>query len=525
MKKIILYSIVLLAVPLLWIGCKKSNYPGGVVSPYIPLFDLRSLYKGSDVTLGPDNMFGGNSISVVVISDHSGKNLPSGLLIVQDRRRLNELRGIQIPLGSEANKYVSGDSILINVEGAILKRVDGNLQITNVNPGAIKKVASNVKIVPNAVSSSVIFANPDKYESTLLSIVKGTYNPQLLPTDVISGDKMLNDGFDDIKLHTEASASFAGKIPPVMGNYLAIMMNKVSADGNVVPELRLRTDKDIFTLSSTIEIPAFIISGWIADPKGTDANNEYIQFLATRDINFAVTPFSVVTTNNAGASTPIGNPTNGWATGGLRTYKFNLTFGTVSKGQFFYVGGGNKLINSTGSTSIASSKWIRSFNYSTADGDGFGTKTTNLLANSGNAYGVAAFEGTSVTADSRPIDVLFISSGGSLFSAGPPAVGYRIGNTDLYDVIEPLTQVAQPFYRQGNNTKFFAYHPDASTISDQGYYYKFGGIYSVTLGKWIKARTVTHFLLTKTSQLNEIEGIFPEASATNPDGVPATTLK
>jgi len=522
MKKIILYSILLFTVPFIWSGCKKSNYPGGTISPNIGLFDLRNLYKGSDVTLSTDNMFGSTSISAVVISDHSGKNLPAGILFVQDRRRLNELRGIQIPLAEAAN-YVAGDSVMINVEGAVLKRVNGNLQITNVSASAIKKVASNVKIIPNRVPSSAILANPDKYESTLLSIVKGTYNPQLAPTDVLSGDKALNDGFDDITLHTEATATFANTIPPISGNYLGIIVNKVGTDGKVVPQHRLRTASDIVTLSSVVEIPAFVISGFIADPMGTDANNEYIQFLATKDINFAVTPFSVVTTNNAGASTPVGNPTNGWATGDIRTYKFNLTTGTVAKGQFFYVGGANKLINSTGSTSIASSKWIRSFNYSTTNGDGFGTKTTNLLANSGNAYGIAAFAGTTVDASTRPIDVVFVSSGGSLFSAGPPAVGYRIGNTDLYDVIDPITLASQPFYRQGTNTLFFAYHPNA--VADQGYYYKLGGIYSVTLGKWVKARTSTNFLLTKTSQLNEIEGVYPAPTADNPDGVPSTTLK
>src|SRR5690606_33927054 len=125
------------------------------------------------------------------------------------------------------------------------------------------------------------------------------------------------------------------------------------------------------------------------DPTSTDANYEYIQLMATKDLDFSVTPFAIVTTNNAGANTPTGYPVDGWATGGLRTYKIDLTSGTVTKGEYFYVGA-NKNIWGSGSTDMSSSKWFQKM-YATDDGDGFGTKTTNLLANSGNAAGIAVF--------------------------------------------------------------------------------------------------------------------------------------
>ena len=259
---------------------------------------------------------------------------------------------------------------------------------------------------------------------------------------------------------------------------------------------------------------------FINDVSGTDANYEYIQLLATQDIDFSKTPFSVVTTNNAGATTTTGVPLNGWATGDLKTYKFNLTSGTVSKGEFFYVGGSTKTINGSSSTSMANSKWIRGFNYSTTDGDGFGTKTSNLLANSGNAFGMALFEGTNVTKDTQPIDAIFVSTGGSLFSAGPPAAGYRIADNDFYDAINPITLVPQPYNRQGSNTLAFTY----TTPADQGFYYKLGGVYDARLGRWTLARTQSIIQLTKTSALTEIEGEFP---VTTPDkaGVKPTTLK
>jgi len=500
MKKILLYTFLLFSAAFIG-SCKKGNYPGGMVSPYIGLYDLRNLYRGADVMLNTENMLGSNKITGIVVSDHSGGNMPAGLLVLQDKRRLSELRGISIPIGSDAAKYMPGDSVIVNVEGGVLKRVNGTLQITNVPSSAVTRVSSGKTIPANRVPGNLILANPDKYESTLVAIVKGGFDPLPAPTDILSGDKILNDGFGNLNLHTEATANFASKQLPVMANYYGIIFNKPGPGGQLIPQQRPRTGDDVVVLSSEIEIAPIIITGFISDVKGGDGNYEYIQLMATKDINFAVTPYSVVVTNNANASTPTGYPANGWATGGMRTFKFNLSSGTAAKGTFFYVGGAGKTINGSGSTSMSTSNWIRAFNYTTTDGDGFGTKTSGLFANSGNASGLAVFSGTNITAASKPIDVLFVASGGSLFTAGPPAMGYRITNTDFYDVTNPITLQNQPFYANGSNTLCLAY-----TTADIGYFYVLGGVYNASLGRWIKARTQTNVLLSKTSVLSEIEG-------------------
>jgi len=109
MKKAFLYITCLLAVGF-FAGCEKEgNYPGGTPSSFIAMLDLRDLHKGENVTLTKDNMFGANKIAGLVVSDHSGKNVPAGLLVVQDSRRLGQLRGISISLGSDAAIYKPGD--------------------------------------------------------------------------------------------------------------------------------------------------------------------------------------------------------------------------------------------------------------------------------------------------------------------------------------------------------------------------------------------------------------------------------
>lgn len=507
MKKIIYNSLLVISAALLWAGCNKfeTNYDGGIPSVFISNFDLRKLYKGSDVTLNATLMKGATSVKGLVTSDHSGKNLPSGLLILQNHRingalATDSIRGIAINIGADAAKYVPGDSVHVKIDGAVLSRVDGILQVTGVSAANVTKIASGKPVSAPRVPSSFVLNDPARYESTLITIVKGTFNPTLAAGDVLSGDKKLNDGFENITLHTEATATFANVKPPYLGNYAGIVFNKTNANGTTTPQVRMRTAADYVALSSVVEIPSMVFTGFASDVAGGDAPYEYMQFKATRDINFAVTPFSVVTTNNAGATIPTGFPANGWATGQAKTFKFNLTSGTVAKGEFFYVGGSGKLIDGPGSTDISSSKWIRAFNYSTTAGDGFGTATSGLLANSGNAFGMAIFEGTTVTVDTAPIDAIFVGSGGALYDPTPPAKGYRIPNSDLYDKVDPITLIPQPFYRQGSNTINFIYN-----TADLGYFYKLGGVYDTNLGKWTKARTQSNHLMTKSSSIAELE--------------------
>lgn len=490
MNNFIKYScfLVLMAVGV-WSCEEDKTYPGGVLSDYISMLDLRDIYKGKDVVLTEANMAGATYIAGLVVSDHSGGNLPAGLLVVQDNRRLGLIRGISLQIGAAADTYFPGDSVVISVEGKTLTRIDGILQITGVTPADIKKVASNKPIPIYRVNSNLMLQFPDRYESVQAVIVKGGFNPLPAKTDQFKGEWKLNDGFGNITLHTEAGAQFADSVLPVMANYYGIMFNKIGADGKQRPEFRFCKSSDYRVLSSEIEIQSILITGIATDVKGGDGNYEYVQMMATRDIDFSVTPYSIVTTNNAGASNPTGFPTQGWATGNMRTYKINMTSGVAKQGTYFYVGGTGKRINGDKSKSIAESNWIRAYDYVNLAGEGFGAKTGGWFANSGNATGVAVFEGTTVTKDTKPVDVIFISGGGSLFQASPE-YGYRITNNDWYDVLNPITLASQPYYRAGTNTLFLSYN-----TADLGYFYVLGGEYTLSLGRWTKARTQMNYLM------------------------------
>ncbi|MFC3563372.1 DUF5689 domain-containing protein [Pedobacter jamesrossensis] len=491
MKKIIFYISALVVICSTWMSCKRdTDYVGVTVSPYISNFDLRKLFKGADLLLNEENLGGANFIKGIVVSNQTGGNVPAGLLLVQNSRiagnGIDSLRGIAFSVGTEAAKYVPGDSVHVRITGSTLKRVNGTLQIAGVTAAGIEKKASGRKIILRAVNTAELTKRPSFYESTLITISKGKMSPTPITGDTYSGNKTINDGFGTAIIHTESTASFATQEATPFADYTGIV-----ATTSTGVQLLPRTADDIFALPE-IKPSALIITGYLVDPTGSDANYEYIQFKATRDIDFAATPFSIVACNNAGI---LAAPATGWALGGVRTYKFTIKTGSIKKGQFCYVGG-NKVIWGSGSTNISSAAWIASKQYSTLDGDDFGTATTNLLANSGNVAGIAVFEGTTVTGNSIPLDVIMYGGNGAVYAAGPPEVGYRITNTDKYSTIQNRKTVA--FYGAGTNTNKFAF-PATSAFT------MLGGVYDASTGIWSTGRTATNITLTSTSPLTAIE--------------------
>ena len=103
------------------------------------------------------------------------------------------------------------------------------------------------------------------------------------------------------------------------------------------------------------------------------------------------------------------------------------------------------------------------------------------------------------TATTIPVDVIFYGGGGNVFTAGPPARGYRITNTDYYDEKNPTTLEEQPYFNQGSNTGKFAFTPAAN-------FARLGGAYNRSTGRWSSARMLTPVVLSATSTVAEIEG-------------------
>jgi hypothetical protein len=275
---------------------------------------------------------------------------------------------------------------------------------------------------------------------------------------------------------------------------------------------------------------AILVTGAMTDPRGNDCNTtmniawynpnedanvhgdgyEYVQLMAVEDIDFSVTPYSVIIAKNTNTQTPTAKA---WIEGANRTYKFNLTEGQVSRGEFFYIGGKAKALNgyssnatnttassydgsvkdkvwtghpieipawapqkggtnqiSGGIISIREAKWIRTKAYISEKGDdGIGNATSsnnsNILSNSPNpgtsfpgsfgVDGIAVYEGTAVDENTVPVDVIFFgenAAGASNFTAS--GIGYTVPLNDFYSPVNLESGAVQPYFGQGTNTAF-----------------------------------------------------------------------
>jgi hypothetical protein len=244
------------------------------------------------------------------------------------------------------------------------------------------------------------------------------------------------------------------------------------------------------SLSATRAQADIVISGYLANPAGTDSPYEYVQLVALKDIDFAINPYSVIFANNGTATS------SGWAAGGGLTYQFSLTAGTVSQGGVFYVGGNGKLINGAPSgvpsASIASANWIREINTATTGGDNSrgSSNSAGIVGNGGsNADGIAVFSGTTPGAGTTPLDAVFYGTG--VGSSNPGSGGYVLPNNDKY-------LNAQGTFGNGTNTFVFS-------DPGSGQYTKLTGTYNVDTNSWDTARTST--LLTPTALADINTGI------------------
>jgi len=290
----------------------------------------------------------------------------------------------------------------------------------------------------------------------------------------------------------------------------------------------------IFSLHAQV-----VITGVMADPRWYDARGdgatsqsvphiggfEYIQLRATEDIDFSATPFALIVARNDAAN-PV--TANGWAEGGDITFKFSLTSGTVSKGNFFYVGGLEKRIagykNGRKSTDISETapieanraNWIRSINVSLGGDDGVGSAppmATGLMYTI-NPYAIAVFDTNTVLSTTKPIDAVFFSPSLAAIDYikydSDGNKGYLVPDNDLYNSSESAY-----FCQNDKNTSYFETEQVAApknpvskaqlnngetwdsantgTLSnnDEGYgwFCKLGGVYDLGAETWVTPRS------------------------------------
>jgi len=218
--------------------------------------------------------------------------------------------------------------------------------------------------------------------------------------------------------------------------------------------------------------PGLVISELYINPAGTDSCKEFVELIATKNINFSQTPYTIIVNNNGTANA------NGWIAGGALSYAFEVTTGSVSTGDVVYVGG---------SCMAPTNNQIRVLNVKYVSGDGSigNANAAGVFGNGGaNADGIAVFSSpiAAITSSSVPKDAIFWGTGIGTASVNAGLDGYQLPVNDLYSG------------GKLNSSSFITGDPGPDIITAIG-------LFNTTTNTWTTPRT---FSITLTSSSTSI---------------------
>ena len=278
--------------------------------------------------------------------------------------------------------------------------LSSSVSVTNATCNGSSNGAVNLSVSGGTPSYTYLWSNASATED-LSGIVAGTYNVTITDANGCT---------------TSNSATIT------QPDAITLAANSITnaACYGLTGSIDISSSADVASNSATD--PGLLISEFMADPTGTDNSNEWVELIATRTIDFTVTPFSVVFVNNGTATT------NGWKAGAGITYGFNINSGSVQKGDVVYVGG--TLMGPTGTK-------LRVIGTGTAAGDAFGSlANSGVLGNgttSADAVGVFNVAASSITNTTVPVDAIFYGTalGNAIVSSG--TAGYVLPVNDKYN--------------------------------------------------------------------------------------------
>lgn len=245
-----IYLLIFVLSGIFFGGCLKEdeNPAAGAPAAWTGIPAVRSVYKAGDVRLSPQALGGAHQTSGVVISEYAGNNLPPGFVVIQNNWR-NQIRGLILQVGTAlAPSFAKGDSLLIDLNGATLTRIDGALAITNLSPTQISKVSSSNPVIVQTVAISNLQRWPDRYESTLVAVTADV-EPFPQTGETFAGTKKITDGPDHmLDVVTDPGAAFANEHIAPSASFQGILF----MGGGNTPQLRLQKLEDMMDPSGPV---------------------------------------------------------------------------------------------------------------------------------------------------------------------------------------------------------------------------------------------------------------------------------
>ncbi len=219
-------------------GCLKENVneSEGTLGEFVSLFAMRQAYQGNEITLSSNSLGGASKITGIVISDRAGLNTEPGTFVLQQtiaspNAATDVTRGAIFKMSNGEANYNMGDSLVINVTGTKLDRVNGKLILSGLTPEKITNVASGKIPLLRFVTQGILSEKMEEYESTLVALHADVVDYAASAT--FSGLKKLRDNTGpEVFLDTKSTATFAATQLPLNAQFtgIAAFLNETGKD-------------------------------------------------------------------------------------------------------------------------------------------------------------------------------------------------------------------------------------------------------------------------------------------------------
>ena len=164
-----------------------------------PIQTIRNSFMGTDTYFFADTYISGTVTSV-------NDNIAPAVAYIQDGSG-----GIALRFTTN-NRFLPGDVLHVNIQGALLSERNGVLEISQLTQQSATKTGWEVFMVPSTTITQ-LYSTPGNKEGRLVQLTNVTFT-QANGTATLQGDRIISDGIRSALVRTEPFASFSNRVIP-----------------------------------------------------------------------------------------------------------------------------------------------------------------------------------------------------------------------------------------------------------------------------------------------------------------------
>jgi hypothetical protein len=188
----------------------------------VSIANIRRSYNGQEMYFVFDAFVTGTVTS-------TKDNLDPKMIYIQD-----ETGGIALKLLADYQPAVIGNKVIINLEGGLIKEVNGNLEIHFVSNANISPTGFDIVNV-DEMTLQQLYARTNDMEGRIVKINNLSF-PDANGTKTLAGNRIATDGTRTLTVRTESFATFANKVIPTGNVSVTGILVEVNGQYIIIPQ-------------------------------------------------------------------------------------------------------------------------------------------------------------------------------------------------------------------------------------------------------------------------------------------------